>query len=65
MIWGIFWILPNAFVGHAALTQLWNMLIKTQIVINKNTQQFHMGHRFDQINTNIKIKDLFIFMTLE
>ena len=32
------------------------MLIKTQIVINKNTQQFHMGHRFDQLITNIKIK---------
>ena len=41
------------------------MLIKTQIVINKNTQQFHKGHRFDQFITNIKIKNLFILRTLE
>ena len=40
------------------------MLIKSQIVINKNTQQFHKGHRLDQFTTNIKIKEIFIFRHL-
>ena len=40
------------------------MLIKIQIIINKNTQQFHKGHMFDPLITSIKIKNLFILRHL-
>ena len=46
------------------LLEIRNMLIKTWIVINKNTQQLHKGPRFDQLMTNIEIKNLFIYTTL-
>ena len=41
------------------------MFIKAQVVINKNTQQFHKEHRFDQLINNIKIENLLIFTTFE
>ena len=37
------------------------MLIKTQIVTNKNTQQIHKGYRLDKSITNIKTENLLIF----
>ena len=40
------------------------MLIKTEIVLKKDAQQFQNWHRFDHFITNIKSENLFIFTTL-
>ena len=40
------------------------MLIQTHIIINKNTQLFHMWHRFDQLIANIKIGNIFFLRHL-